>query len=306
MIEHMEELFHFLLMNVRVLIAIGVAMIKACVPMGILPRKSVKGDVCLITGAGSGIGRLMAVEFAKRGCILVLWDVNEKGNEVTKALLGDTGATVHTYTVDLSKREQINEKAAKVLKDVGRVDILVNNAGVVTGKSLIESPDDWIERTMAVNASACLFTAKNFVKGMIERNHGHIVTIASLAGKNGVSGMVDYCSSKFAAVGYHESLAAELRAIKKDGINTTLVCPYMIKTGMFDGWNNKSPSLVSELEPEYVVDCIMEAVLTNKEELQMPKIAYFMAITEFLPTEAKRLLLQYLGQYDAMDTFKGR
>lgn len=70
---------------------------------------------------------------------------------------------------------------------------------------------------------------------MITRNHGHIVNIASSAGLIGVTGLVDYCSSKFAAVGFHEGLRAELEQLGKDGINTTVVCPYFINTGMFEG-----------------------------------------------------------------------
>ncbi|GMS85074.1 hypothetical protein PENTCL1PPCAC_7249, partial [Pristionchus entomophagus] len=267
----LEEFIQGLIVLARVLLSILIGSVKACIPVGVLPRKTVRGEICLITGAGSGIGRLMAIEFAKLGCTMVLWDINTAGNEETKAMLAKTGATVHAYTVDLSKREQINETAGKVVKDVGPVDILINNAGVVTGKNLIESPDEWIERTMAVNANACLFTAKNFLKSMIDRNHGHIVTIASVAGKFGGSGMVDYCASKHAAVGFHESLSAELRHLKVDGVKMTVVCPYLILTGMFNGFENKAPGLISNLEPEYVVDCVMEAVLTNKEELIMPK-----------------------------------
>ncbi|GMS82535.1 hypothetical protein PENTCL1PPCAC_4710, partial [Pristionchus entomophagus] len=312
--EYMEELIQGLIFLARILLSIVVGSVKAMIPMGVLPRKDVRGQICLITGAGSGIGRLMAIEFARLGCTMVLWDVNTLGNEETKTMLANTGATVcvkllskvHTYTVDLSKREQINGTAERVKREVGTVDILINNAGVVTGKPLVDAPDELIERTMAVNASACLFTAKNFLPEMIERNHGHVVTIASVAGKMGAPKAVDYCASKFAAIGFHESLSAELRHIKDDGVKTTLVCPYLITTGMFDGVENKSPGLVSTLEPQYVVDCVLEAVLTNKEEVIIPKVLYGLAAQHFLPTETKHILIEYLGQYDAMDTFKGR
>ncbi|GMR44879.1 hypothetical protein PMAYCL1PPCAC_15074, partial [Pristionchus mayeri] len=304
---YVEEALRALTLVARLLVIIVVGSVKALLPAGILPKKDVRGEICLITGAGSGLGRLMAIEFAKRGCILVLWDVNTAGNSETKAIIGEGGETVHTYTVDLSKREQINEAAARVAREVGKVGILINNAGVVTGKRLVDSPDEWIERTMAVNTSACIYTTKNFVGGMIERNHGHIVTIASMAGKIGLSGIVDYTASKFGAVGFHESLVAELRHVGADGVKATLVCPYVINTGMFAGFENKSPGIVPTLEPEYVVDRIVEAVLTNQAELQMPKIAYLMmGLVNILPSEAKHALFEYLGQYDGMDTFKGR
>ncbi|KAK6052571.1 hypothetical protein COOONC_09923, partial [Cooperia oncophora] len=96
----------------------------------------------------------------------------------------------HAYTVDLSKRKQIYNIASKVKAEVGKVDILINNAGVVTGKKIFDCPDELMELTMAVNTHALFYTTKSFVPGMMEANHGHIVTIASMAGKVGVSGLV--------------------------------------------------------------------------------------------------------------------
>ncbi|GMR46408.1 hypothetical protein PMAYCL1PPCAC_16603, partial [Pristionchus mayeri] len=117
------------------LIVTLIAMVKACLPRGVLPRKSIKGDICLITGSGSGLGRLMALEFAKFGCDIVLWDVNTAGNEETKKMLGNSGARVWAYTVDLSDRKEIAAKAALVQKEVGNVDILVGHP-IILGCSL--------------------------------------------------------------------------------------------------------------------------------------------------------------------------
>ncbi|KAF8353837.1 hypothetical protein PRIPAC_95460 [Pristionchus pacificus] len=193
-------------------------VVKAFLPIGVLPRKSIKGDICLITGSGSGLGRLMALEFAKHGCDIVLWDVNEAGNAETKKLLDGSGARVWAYTVDLSDRKDIAAKAALVKKDAGHVDILINNAGIVTGKKIFECPEELMEKTMAVNCMACLYTMKHFGQSMIERNHGHIVTIASIAGKLRVAGLVDYCASKHGAVGFHASMTDELRFLNIDGV----------------------------------------------------------------------------------------
>jgi all-trans-retinol dehydrogenase (NAD+) len=80
-----------------------------------------------------------------------------------------------------------------------------------------------------------LQTVKSFLPAMLSRNHGHIVTIASAAGLFGTNGLVDYCASKFAAVGFDETLRAELWAQRKTGVHTTVVCPFYINTGMFEG-----------------------------------------------------------------------
>ena len=118
---------------------------------------------------------------------------------------------------------------------MGDVDILVNNAGIVTGKKFLDATDGAIEKTFQVNTLAHFWLGKAFLPSMIDKNHGHVVTIASMAGIFGMAGLCDYCASKYAAVGFDESLRNELVAMAKDGIHTTVVCPYFINTGMFDG-----------------------------------------------------------------------
>ncbi|MEE6463728.1 hypothetical protein FKM82_006034 [Ascaphus truei] len=222
-------------------------------------EKSVAGQVCLITGAGSGLGRLFALEFARRRAQLVLWDINSQSNEETAGMVRQIyreleaedalravcnaeeqvppccNLQVYTYTCDVGKRENVYTTAEKVRREVGDVFLLLNNAGVVSGHHLLECPDELIERTMMVNCHAHFWTTKAFLPKMMEINHGHIVTIASSLGLFSTAGVEDYCASKFGAVGFHESLSHELKAADKDGIKTTLVCPYLVDTGMFRG-----------------------------------------------------------------------
>ncbi|EPB79283.1 hypothetical protein ANCCEY_01576 [Ancylostoma ceylanicum] len=174
-------------------------------------------------------------------------------------------------------------------------------------KKIFDCPDELMELTMAVNTHSLFYTTKAFVPAMLEANHGHVVTVASIAGKVGVSGLVDYCASKHGAIGFHESLTAELDALGKDGVKTTVVCPYYIDTGMFDGVQTKSPLLLPVLQPEYVVDCIMEAILTNKEMISMPRFNYVVLFAMgFLPSDVMRVVKDYLGGNTMMDTFTGR
>ncbi|KAF8372297.1 hypothetical protein PRIPAC_78726 [Pristionchus pacificus] len=302
--------------------------VKTFIPMGVLPRKSIKGDICLITGAGSGLGRLMALEFAKHGCDIVLWDVNEAGNAETKRMLKSSGARVWSYTVDLADRKDIAAKAVMVKEEVGGIEILsgaeltgdvpsltmtkiiriqVNNAGIVTGKKLFDCTDDEMEKTMAVNCNACLYTMRHFGQSMVERNHGHIITIASIAGKLGVAGLVDYCASKHGAVGFHEAMSEELRLIKADGVKTSLICPYYTNTGMFDGVVTNAPYLLPILDSSYVIDCIMEAVLTNKQEYFIPKFLYLTTSTfGFYSNRVSALMSDYFKIGETMNNFKGR
>ena len=121
------------------------------------PReKLVRNNICLITGAASanGIGRLFALEFARRGAILVLWDVDAEGNESTAQEVRKLGAKAYTYTCDVSRKEVVYGAADCVRREVGHVSILVNNAGIVSGKSILQCPDEQLERTMRTNCHA--------------------------------------------------------------------------------------------------------------------------------------------------------
>lgn len=128
------------------------------------PRlKSVRGELCLITGAGGVLGRLFSLEFAKEGARLVLWDCDGPANEHTARLARELGAQVHTYTVDVSERRSIYEAAGRVRAEVGDVNILVNNAGVVAGRRLLDCPDELLERTLRVNCHALFWVSTSFL-----------------------------------------------------------------------------------------------------------------------------------------------
>jgi len=282
-------------------------MIKALIPAALLPKKNVKGQTVLVTGAGSGLGRLMAIRFAKLGCNLVLWDINEEGNKETAQQVKTHGVSVHTYKVDLSSRDDIYKVADETKKDVKMVDILINNAGIVTGRKFLQCPDNMIQKTMDVNIMAHFWTVKAFLPAMMKINKGHIISIASAAGFSGVTGLCDYCASKFAAVGFDESLRNELQSLGKDGVNTTVICPYYINTGMFEGVVTKFPFILPILEQDYVVDKIMEAILTNQSVLMLPRILYFVtAIKSMVPSSLYTYIANVTGVNNTMDMFVGR
>lgn len=137
------------------LIDLTYSILNAIIQTFLQPRlKCIDGELCLITGAGGALGRLFALEFAKEGARLVLWDCNTAANEQTAKLARELGAQVHTFTVDLSKRQSIYETAGRVREEVGEISILVNNAGVVAGRRLLECPDELLERTLLVNCHA--------------------------------------------------------------------------------------------------------------------------------------------------------
>lgn len=267
--------------------------------------KDITGQIVLLTGGGSGIGRLMALKLAQLGAVVVTWDINTTGNEETVAMIKKEGGKAVAYTVDMSSREQIYAAAEKVKQEVGKVDILVNNAGIVSGSSLLDTPDQKIIKTFEVNTLAHFWTLKAFLPAMIEKKAGHVVNIASLAGHSGTNKLVDYCASKFAAVGLDEAFRVELFVQGlADSIKTTVVCPYYISTGMFSGVQSK---VIPILRPEYVAERAVASILTNTEVCLLPAWTFtLIALKAVVPTRAFLLLSQSFGLNCSMDQFTGR
>ncbi|XP_062520392.1 epidermal retinol dehydrogenase 2-like [Corticium candelabrum] len=272
--------------------------------LGLVKYKNVDGEVVVITGAGSGIGRLMALEFAKRNAIVALWDINEKENNLVAEEITRNGFKAHAYYCDCSKREDIYRVAKRVTDEVGEVTFLVNNAGIATGKNILDCPDNLIQKTIDINTMAHIWTLKAFLPGMVKRNHGHVVTIASGAGLFGVNRLLDYSASKFAAVGIDESLRIELTVEGKTGVKTTCVCPFYISTGMFEGVQTRFPRLLPIVTPEYAVSRITEAVLTDEPLLVMPRLVYLMYMLKgILPAQLTLAIGQRFGVTQSMDHF---
>ncbi|GBM05828.1 Protein dhs-3 [Araneus ventricosus] len=255
-------------------------------------------------GGGSGIGRLMALRFAKHGARIVVWDLNLSGAQETMKMVKDQGGEAFAFRCDVSQPQAVYDAAAKVKQEVGKVDILVNNAGIVTGKRFLDCPDEKIKKTFEVNALAHFWTCKAFLPDMMAENKGHIVSISSLVGLIGAIGLTDYCASKFASVGFEESLKLELYEEGYNGIKSSVVCPYMFNSGMFDGLN---PGLFPMLTPEYVADNIVSAVLTNQEVIIIPGyFAVLIALKALFPTKCIYIMNSLYDPDNAMDGFKGR
>jgi all-trans-retinol dehydrogenase (NAD+) len=260
----------------------------------------IQNQVVVITGGASGIGRLMALKLAKKGAKIAIWDRNAQGiDEVVTEIIAQ-GAEAKGYVCDVTNRELVYTLAKKVKEDLGVVDVLINNAGIVTGKKLLDCPDHLSEKTVQVNSIAHFWTLKAFLPDMIARDHGYIVTIASCAGLFGTNGLVDYCASKFAAVGIHESLQVELYSMGKKNIHLTCVCPAYISTGMFEG---VSPlSFAAILEPDYVAERIIKAIKNKEPMLILPKIMEIFRIIQPIVPTSLVLLLSNLGNH-CMETF---
>ena len=181
----------------------------------------------------------------------------------------------------------------------------MNNAGVVSGKRFSDLAPEEVERTLAVNAASLFWTTRAFLPAMIRRGRGRIVTMASAGGLVGVPGLSDYCASKFAAVGFHESLRAELRR-KAPGVGATLVCPFFVNTGMFAGVRTRFPRLLPILEPETVAEAALRAVERDRALVIRPRFVHSLKLLRLLPAGWLDPIAAFFGIHAAMDTFAGR
>ena len=269
------------------------------------------GACVVITGAGSGIGRLMALRIVKEGGRVAIWDINGEAARTTADMANaQVGADPSdpkaiAFTVDVTDNAAVQQAAADTIDALGRVNVLINNAGVVSGAPFEDLTEQQIRRTFAVNVLSLFWTTKAFMPALRKQQRAAIVTVASAAGIVAVARQTDYAASKFAAVGFTSSLRSEL---KKAGshIRTLTVCPYYIDTGMFEGVTTKFPLLLPILKEQAVADRIVEAVAKGRERLIMPPFAAVAGFVAALPPKIADPIYGIFGLNEGMDHFTGR
>ena len=269
------------------------------------------GACVVITGAGSGIGRLMALRIVEEGGRVAIWDINGEAARTTADMANaQVGADPSApkaiaFTVDVTDNAAVQRAAAETIEALGRVNVLINNAGVVSGAPFEDLTEQQIRRTFAVNVLSLFWTTKAFMPALKKQQRAAIVTVASAAGIVAVARQTDYAASKFAAVGFTNSLRSEL---KKAGshIRTLTVCPYYIDTGMFEGVTTKFPLLLPILKEQTVADRIVEAVAKGRERLIMPPFAAVAGFVAALPPKIADPIYGIFGLNEGMDHFTGR
>lgn len=273
---------------------------------------TVAGTRVLITGGAMGMGRLYAERALAEGALtVILWDINSAALEQTAAELrvhADNSQQIVPMTVDIADRAAIEEAAARVRADHGGIDVLFNNAGVVRGAYFWEHENKRdTEFIMKVNSLAPMFIAREFLPGMIaEDRPARIINIASAAGTLANPKMSVYASSKWALIGWSDSLRLELDQQGYGHIKVTTVCPSYISTGMFEGV--KGPLMTPIMEPIYVVNRVWKAMVKGKGVLMLPWTVHLSKVLKgILPQRAFDVIAdRVFGVYNTMDKFTGR
>lgn len=265
-----------------------------------------RGKNVLVTGGASGIGRAVALKLARAGSRIVVWDIaGDNISQVVGELNAVGGPPAAGYVCDISQRPLVSDMAARTKQDVGPVHILVNCAGVVSGKLFLELSDTQIERTFQVNTLGLIWVIRAFLPDMVKAGEGHVATVASAAGLIGVSGLTDYCASKWAAVGLNEALRVELRHLGSR-VKTTIICPFFVNTGMFDGVTTRFSWLLPILKEDFVAERIVRAIRRNRPQVLTPRMVHTVAPLRTLPVWAFDTVANILGVNAAMNSFRGR
>jgi uncharacterized protein len=224
-----------------------------------------KGKKFIVTGGSSGIGRQVAKDLLNVGAIVTIVSNNYAHLQTAEFDLRLSASTVDSLLCDISDLNQVREMASKYREIHGNPDVLINNAGFAVYRTFEESPAEEIARLLKVNLLGAMYCTREFVPSMIEMRAGHIVNVASIAGKLLITPNATYCAAKHGMVAWSEALRIELRRFD---IGVHVVCPGRVETGFFDHetFQNRSPRKETELTVpvESVSKAILAAIVHNR------------------------------------------
>ena len=225
-------------------------------------RRSLNGKVVAITGGARGIGKATATALVGKGCRVAIGDLELELAEETASGLG--GGTV-ALPLDVTDRTSFTEFLAETERQLGAVDVVINNAGIMPVTPLVDESDDSIKRQLDINVYGVIVGTQLAIERMRPRGSGHIVNIASQAGKTAIPGIATYSGTKHAVVGLCEAVKAELRG---SGVEVHCVMPTVVNTELTAGVGQK---LIKPVEAEDVANEIVAALELGRYDVYVPR-----------------------------------
>lgn len=259
----------------------------------------------IVTGAASGIGRLMALRLAEEGARVVVVDVNHLAACAVASEIHAQGGLAWAYALDVADLAAIEVLRRRLSHEIGRISMLINNAGIVHGGEFEKVELGAHLRTYQVNTLGLVALTHAFLDDLLASDEGHLVNIASASGFIGLPYGATYASSKWAVVGFSESIRLELlnRGVKH--VRVTTVCPGYINTGMFQGVS--APLVMPMLQPERIVAKILHAVRRNQAFVREPFVVKHIDLLKgLLPLRLYDRLTTWLGVNASMLHWRGR
>jgi short-subunit dehydrogenase len=230
--------------------------------------QQLRGRNALVTGAAGGLGGYIARQLAGEGVNLALSDLPGAPLDELMSELREAGVAVESIPADLMVRQEVEGLVGRAEDSVGPLDIVVNNAGLEFGGPFLERTADEIEALTSVNLLALMLITRTALPGMVERGRGHVVNIASLAGKASFPYLATYCASKHGVVGFTHSLRAEYG---DQPVGFSAICPgFISRVGMFGRLQERigePPGPVRTLPPERVGEAVVKAIRESRPEV---------------------------------------
>jgi len=215
---------------------------------------NIEGKVAVVTGAGRGIGRAIAVEFGRMGAKVALAARGVAGLEETAKTIGRNASVIST---DVRKKDEVHRLLDQVASTIGPVDILVNAAGIGIFGQVRDFSDDDYDAILDTNLRGIFLACRYVLPSMISRRNGDIVNIASIAGKVGSAKRAVYCASKFGVIGFSQSLSEEVR---EHGIRVSVVCPGSTDSSFSQDPNREGKVRSKMLSPSDVASAVRTIV----------------------------------------------
>lgn len=266
--------------------------------------KNLKSSRVLITGAGHGLGLAIARTFARAGAFVIITD--REPERVTEAVyeLQNEDLACAGYVMDVTDPVDVMEVRNRVRSEHGTINVLVNNAGIVSGGQFLDVPLQKHLATYNVNTNGPVIVTHVFLQDLIDSDEAHIVNIASASALVALPNATTYASSKWAVLGFTDSLREELELSGRGHVGVSAICPSYINTGMFDGV--KAPLLTPILTSEKLAAKVLRCVLKRKTHLLTPGLVRLIPLGKATwPRVVFRGLLKFLGVYQGMESWKG-
>jgi NADP-dependent 3-hydroxy acid dehydrogenase YdfG len=225
--------------------------------------RSLAGKVVAITGGARGIGRATAAALIAQGARVSIGDIEADLAAQTASELG--GGTIG-LPLDVTDRANFDRFLTETESRLGPLDVVINNAGIMPIGPFIEETDRTAARMIDINVNGVIYGSKLALERFLSRDRGHLVNIASVAGKAGFPGGATYCATKHAVVGLSEAIRAEVRPTN---IDVSIVMPVVVNTELGSGLRKSRG--VKVVEPEDVANAIVEALQTGRTDVFVPK-----------------------------------
>lgn len=267
--------------------------------------RSLSGTRVVVTGGGSGIGRCLALRFAREGAEVHVLDRDLASADVVARAVVAAGGRAAAWQLDVTDAAAILEVRARLIEAAGPPDVLINNAGIVHGGPFLDVPLARHEDTFRVNALAVAAVTHAFLGDLIGRPDAHLVNIASAAAFTGLPFGSTYAASKWAVLGFSESIRLELVEQGRRHVHVTTVCPGYVGTGMFDG--ARALRLTRLLTPERIAELTVRAVLRNRTMVMTPwVVALGPTLRGVLPRPVFDWVAALFGAPRSMADWRGR